>query len=365
MSKRIKRKERTVMTFSKTIKKIGTVALAASVLLTGCGKKPGVAVTVNGEDIPMARYEREYKVQAQQAVAQYGEDFLKQEAQDGSKKTMAELMRENTLENLIGLEVIKQDAKKNKITVSDEEVSQELENMKKMYGGEEGLKKVLEANKMDMDELKEYMSTNLLMRKYQEKMLKDLEPTEEEMKAYYEKHKDEFKTAEASHILVETKEEAEAVKKELDGGVDFAKLAKEKSKDTQSAENGGSLGAFGPGQMVKEFDEKVFSMKPGEISEPVKTQFGFHIIKLDKINDSFDASKDAVKEAMIKERFQEHNEKLRKKAKVKRYVDTAKDIPVTVEQAEAQKGEGAEKNKGNNAKAANEAKADNGKNESK
>lgn len=353
------------MTFSKTIKKIGIVTLAASVLLTGCGSKANVAATVNGEDIALERYEREYKVQAQQAVAQYGADFLKQEAQDGSKKTMGELMRENTLENLISLEVIKQDAKKNKITVSDEEVNKELDNMKKMYGGEEQFKKVLEANKMGMDELKEYISTNLLMRKYQEKMLKDLEPKEDEMKAYYEKHKDEFKTVEASHILVETEKEAKAIKKELDGGADFAKLAKEKSKDTQSAKNGGSLGSFGPGQMVKEFDEKVFSMKPGEISDPVKTQFGYHIIKLDKINDSFEASKDAVKEAMIKERFKEHNDKLRKKAKVKRYVDTAKDIPVTVEQAEAQKGADSGKNKANNGKAKAETKAENSKNNSK
>ena len=314
------------MTIKHTLKKIGVVCLAASVLLTGCGKKD-VAATVNGKDISIEDYEREYKMQAQQAMAQYGEDFLTQKTQDG-KQTMGEMMRQNTLDNLVRFEIYKQDAESKGIKISDKDVDAEFDKMVKMYGGEEKLQAALKENNLTEEKMKEYTKTNLLMQQYQEKMMKEMEPTEKELKKYYDDHKDEFKTAEASHILVKTKEEAEAIKKELDGGADFAKLAKEKSLDTGSAQNGGSLGQFTPGQMVKEFDEKVFSMKPGEISDPVKTQFGYHIIKLEKISDDYNSAKDAVKEAVIRDKFKEYNDKLEKSAKVKRLVNTAKDIPV-------------------------------------
>ncbi|WP_077075727.1 peptidylprolyl isomerase [Aedoeadaptatus urinae] len=329
------------MTIKHTLTKIGVVCLAASVLLTGCGKKD-VAATVNGKDISIEDYEREYKMQAQQAMAQYGEDFLTQKTQDG-KQTMGEMMRQNTLDNLVRFEIYKQDAESKGIKISDKDVDAEFDKMVKMYGGEEKLQAALKENNLTEEKMKEYTKTNLLMQQYQEKMMKEMEPTEKELKKYYDDHKDEFKTAEASHILVKTKEEAEAIKKELDGGADFAKLAKEKSLDTGSAQNGGSLGQFTPGQMVKEFDEKVFSMKPGEISDPVKTQFGYHIIKLDKISNDFNSAKDAVKEAVIRDKFKEYNDKLEKDAKVKRLVNTAKDIPVEPIKVSGTKGQGNEK----------------------
>ena len=84
----------------------------------------------------------------------------------------------------------------------------------------------------------------------------------------------------ARHILVETEDEAKAIVEQLKGGADFATLAKEKSKDPGAAD-GGDLGYFGKEQMVPEFAEVAFKMYPGQISNPVKTQFGWHIIKLE------------------------------------------------------------------------------------
>ncbi|MGB7242220.1 MAG: peptidylprolyl isomerase [Sulfitobacter sp.] len=83
----------------------------------------------------------------------------------------------------------------------------------------------------------------------------------------------------AAHILVETEEAANAIKADLDGGADFAETAKEKSTGP-SGPNGGSLGWFGPGMMVPEFEAATVALKPGEISDPVKTQFGWHVIQL-------------------------------------------------------------------------------------
>lgn len=84
----------------------------------------------------------------------------------------------------------------------------------------------------------------------------------------------------AAHILVATEEEAKAVKAELDGGADFAEIAKTKSTDTGSGANGGDLGWFGMGAMVKPFEDAVIAAKVGEVTAPVKSDFGWHLIKV-------------------------------------------------------------------------------------
>jgi len=85
--------------------------------------------------------------------------------------------------------------------------------------------------------------------------------------------------AEARHILVETEEACNDLKTQIEGGADFAEVAKQNSK-CPSGEKGGVLGSFGPGQMVKEFDEVVFSGEVGKVLGPVKTQFGYHLIEV-------------------------------------------------------------------------------------
>ena len=88
--------------------------------------------------------------------------------------------------------------------------------------------------------------------------------------------------AEARHILVETEDQANTLKQEIAGGADFADLARQHSK-CPSGQGGGSLGEFGKGDMVPEFDQVVFGDLPiGEISEPVQTQFGYHLLVVDK-----------------------------------------------------------------------------------
>ena len=85
--------------------------------------------------------------------------------------------------------------------------------------------------------------------------------------------------ASARHILVATQEEAEDIKNQIENGADFAELAKQRSQ-CPSGKQGGELGEFGPGQMVKEFDEVVFSEEIGKVCGPVQTQFGFHLIEI-------------------------------------------------------------------------------------
>nr|WP_316047006.1 peptidylprolyl isomerase [Planococcus glaciei] len=110
---------------------------------------------------------------------------------------------------------------------------------------------------------------------------------------------------EASHILVETKEKADEVAAKLADGGDFAELAKEYSTDTATAESGGELGAFGTGEMAPEFEEVAFAMKIDEVSEPVETEYGFHIIKVTNKTEAQEAtlenSKEQIKETLFDE----------------------------------------------------------------
>jgi parvulin-like peptidyl-prolyl isomerase len=123
--------------------------------------------------------------------------------------------------------------------------------------------------------------------------------TDEELLDYFNKNKDSFFEPEkvhALHILVETEEEANNILNKLkEGIIDFAELAKEKSIDP-SAKNGGDLGFFARGQMVKEFEDAAFSLKPGEISGIVKTEFGYHIIKCIEKKEAYNPTFEEAKE---------------------------------------------------------------------
>ena len=128
----------------------------------------------------------------------------------------------------------------------------------------------------------------------------------------------------ASHILVEKKEEADDIETKLKAGGDFAALAKEKSKDTGSGANGGDLGYFAKGQMVKPFEDAAWALKSGEVSAPVQSQFGWHVIKLvDKRNrpaPAFDSVKDRIISSLMQRKAEEVIGALRKDAKIE-YVD--------------------------------------------
>lgn len=126
----------------------------------------------------------------------------------------------------------------------------------------------------------------------------------------YEENKADYETENvtASHIMVRTQEEAEGILKDLQGGKDFADLAKEKSIDRRSAANGGSLGTFGRGATPPEFEEAAFKLQAGETSPVVKTQFGYHVIRVtDHVKGvkGFDEVKEEIRKGLLEGRQQE------------------------------------------------------------
>jgi len=137
----------------------------------------------------------------------------------------------------------------------------------------EGLDNAVEAD-TNFAQQKERILLNLL---YQKEVVDKSQPTESEIKKEYEMMQQEIN---AWHVLVETEEQAEEVYQMLKDGADFGELAKERSIDPTARDNAGDLGFFRWGKMVPEFQEVAFKMKQGEISRPVKTTFGYHVIKL-------------------------------------------------------------------------------------
>ena len=341
-------------------KKFGklAVAIALAGTLVACnGKKEGVVATVGGVDIPMEDYYKSYAARVNQLTSMYGEDVLKN--QEDGKKTTDELLREQAINDLTTTEALKQDAEKSKITVTDEEVNKKIKEIEMQLGGEEAFNKFLNENGLPKDYVTENMKNQMLVGKYTQEKLKELEPTEEEVKKHYEDNKDSYYKAKASHILVSDLKEANVLRKKALKGEDFAKLAKENSKDTGSAQNGGSLGEFTSGQMVEAFDKEVAKMKVGDISEPVNTQFGYHVIKLDeKTPLEFDAVKDQIKAELQQEKFKDYLDKVKKDAKIKTYVDTSKDV----ELPEEYKNFGKVEKEGQEVKESNTKAAENNKN---
>jgi len=198
---------------------------------------------------------------------------------------------------LVSLEIAKAYAKEHEITVSDKEVDQEIAKIKEQVGdqarssgqdlsNQEAYEQALKQNNVTEEELRDDIRENLPVQKVQEKVAGNAEPSDKEIKNFYEKNKEaQFTTPEqrcVKHILFnkDQKQKAEDVMKQLEDGGDFAKLAKKYSQDPGSATNGGDLGCLSKGETVPSFEKAAFGAKQGEIVGPVKTQFGYHILKV-------------------------------------------------------------------------------------
>lgn len=192
---------------------------------------------------------------------------------------------------------------------------------------DEGIKKILnelvtqelllkEAREKELDKEKEFIDQrnkqeeNLLKQYSIAKLFSSIKITDEDLLNYYESHKEYFVTGdtyEASHILVKTKEEAENAKNRLEKE-SFEDVAKDIST-CPSGENGGYLGIFKSEQMVAEFSEALKKLNKNEISDPVKTNFGYHIIKLINYNEksiiSFEQAKEEIKRQFLALKQQE------------------------------------------------------------
>ena len=199
------------------------------------------------------------------------------------------------LKQLISAELLFQGAAKQEYKDLEKDVDAKLVQGKSRFKTEQDFAKAIKDLEMDEKDLREYTRRDLLINRFIETtFVPKATVSEADVRAFYDKNQDKFTQAEsvkASHILIgvdssstpeaktKAREKAESLRKQLTGGADFAALAKDNST-CPSSKQGGDLGYFGKGQMVPPFEKATFALKPGEISDVVETQFGYHIIKL-------------------------------------------------------------------------------------
>lgn len=273
-----------------------------------------IVATVNGKPITQEALDRKADL-VQKRYASMGMTL------DTEKKAA---LRDRILQSLIEQALLYQESQKQGIKIEDAQVEQELSDFKDQFKSKSEYTDQLKEMNFTEDSLKSQIRENLAIRKLvEEKVVSQINITDKDAKAYYEAHPEEFKVPEqvrARHILIKVDKDAseaekakalkkiEAIKAKLNNGADFATLAAENS-DGPSKKRGGDLGFFERGQMVKPFEKVAFSLKPGEISDVVKTQFGYHIIKVEErrkaSTESFDDAKERLKDFLKRQEMKE------------------------------------------------------------
>jgi foldase protein PrsA len=319
----------------KTIKVL-MVLLILVIAMTGCqniekvetqGKiidDKEVIAKVNDEYILKTDYDRQV-AQVKSALEANGQDFSTVEG----KKVLKDV-KEKVLEAMISDKLILQQAKKDNVALQEGEFEQAISDLEQYHGGKDALETYLKQQGFDRESFETLVQEQLIMNHFKEKLTSHIKVTDEEVKKYYDDNKAMFELPapeiRASHILVDTENEAKRLLAEIKNGADFDELAKEHSKDPGSKELGGDLGYFAKGKMVPEFERAAFALKPGEISDVVKSEHGYHIIKVtgERTSVSYDDAKDYIRynleNSKKEEEFAKSLDKWEKQSKIEKYL---------------------------------------------
>ena len=292
-------------------------ALALMLVTTGCSSLVGGkwAVKVNENPILVTDYEARV-AEAQKVYEKQGMKF----DTDQGKEALPQI-KSMLLERMVEGELIKQEVKKLALNPEDAKVKEQEDIIKKNMGDEATFQDTLKQQGMTEPELRNFLAVY-------DKITGEVKVNDTDIKAFFDKNIEYYSQPEsvkARHILVKTEDEANAIITQLKAGINFEQLAKEKSIEPGANESGGDLGTFTKGKMVPEFETAAFAQEVGTFSTaPVKTEFGYHVIKVeahtgasapdyakvkDKVGqDALNQTKDA--------KFQTYFDDLRKKAKI-------------------------------------------------
>jgi foldase protein PrsA len=256
--------------------------VAVCLALVGCGTvfEP-TAATADGKKIPVEQVDAagdRYEASAN----------FKEAAQQTDPATIRRTFEQQYLAAAVHRLVIADAAEDLDIEVSDQEVEDQIAQIEAESGGEEEFRKALEERAITDAEVDEIVRSQLLENKIREEVTADAQPSEADVRQYFEEHIADFQQVRASHILVKASQAdlAQQLASQLQAAKGaareklFARLAKQNSTDTASAKDGGDLGLAPPTQYVKPFAAAIGELEEGEVSDPVKTQFGFHVIYL-------------------------------------------------------------------------------------
>lgn len=212
-------------------------------------------------------------------VARVGPEVI---TKDELYNFMVQQTGQEALDNLVVKKIIELEAENQNIKVTADEIDKEVEDLAKYYGGKDAMTQTLAMYNINLDQVREDVTVNIKL----EKLLSQrIEITDQEVQEHFQVNQEAYAVEEqikVSHILVDSEETAQEITTLLAEGRNFADLAEEYSTDTGSKNQGGNLGMVTRGEMVEEFEQAAFAMQPGQISDPVKSEYGYHIIKVDE-----------------------------------------------------------------------------------
>ena len=252
-----------------------------SLVVAGCGGgsdevPPDAVAVVDGTEIPKADYDGLLN-QAKTSYKNQKREFPKAGSQE------YQTLKNQAVQFLVQREQFEQEAKALDVEITEKQVDARLEQIQKQYfgGDKKKYEKQLAEQGLTDTQVRKDIRAQIVSEKIFEQVTSDVKVTDEQIKEYYEKNKAQYsqpESREVRHILVKTKAKADDMVRQLAGGADFGDLAKKNSEDTGSKANGGKL-TISKGQTVAAFDKEAFRLKKNEISKPVKTEFGFHVIQ--------------------------------------------------------------------------------------
>lgn len=275
----------------KMIKKIAAICMITvfSLSLVACGNKqtvsPSAPIAKVGEtEITRESYDEQLAYLDSIMEWQFGKDYKNNQ----DAMTYYESQKQDIIDFLVETEVLLQKAKASNIEVSEEDINEELETTKAGFESEEAFNAALQESKLTLDDLKENIKSNLLISKTIEQYTSDITVNDEEIEAYYNENLANYTKpagAEMAHVLLENEAEAKKAKKAYDEGTStFEDLAAKYNTDS-TKDLGGSLGfvAYDAEGYDKDFLAAAKALKEGEVSDPVKSSFGWHLIKVNNI----------------------------------------------------------------------------------
>ena len=254
------------------------LALAAA----GCGGT--TTASLGSDDVAVVGGQQISKEQFQELMGRAKKSYDTQKRAFPKPGTAEyEQLKGQAITFLIQQGEVEEQAKSMGVDITDEKVDKEIERYKKQfYGGSDArYEKAVKQQGLTDQQAREAIRQQLVSQALFKKVTGDVKVTDADIQGYYSTHKNQYvqpESRDVRHILVQKKALADTLYQQLKGGANFAQLAKRYSKDPGSASNGGKL-TVSKGQTVPEFDRTAFSLKKGELSQPVKTQYGYHIIQ--------------------------------------------------------------------------------------
>ncbi len=274
----------------KLIVGVALLVLVVPALLAACGadevKVPAGAIAAVGSGVvTQEQFDQIWK----QAEAQYKSQADAPAFPEAGTAQYNQL-KASIVNYLVQNQVIKDKAAELNVTVTDKQLQDRMKQIVTQVGGQKKLDKLLKEQNVTQAQLEDQLKAQMLQDAVQQKVYAGITVSQADIEKYFNNpaNKSQFNVPEsvdARHILVKTKAEAEKVRALLEADntdANWKKVAKQYSTDTGSKNNGGSLGNFPKGRMVKAFEDAAFALKVDQISQPVKTQFGYHIIEVTK-----------------------------------------------------------------------------------